>query len=290
MATAGAGRWECVRSDDEQYQPVGRCIYCGRAGDEVVRLSDEHIVPYSLHGYWVLPEASCPECAEKTAAIEQECARSMWGAYRHASKFRTRHPKDRPSTLAVALHRGPGTERERLDVPLGEYPIKMAVVPDLEVAGILRGAPTTTEFTFYPRILNIVSDNELRREWRAQGKAYEVTRTLPITRFAQMLAKIAHCMAVARYGYGAFQPLLPRLIIGDPRDGLNLPDFVGGVSSPNPNAPRILGQPGVKVKRQIWNYVCPEPYVGADGARWLTVQMQLVHPLTPSYRVVVARL
>lgn len=41
------------------YQPVNVCIYCGGTG----ALSDEHIIPFGLGGRWVLPKASCAECA-----------------------------------------------------------------------------------------------------------------------------------------------------------------------------------------------------------------------------------
>jgi hypothetical protein len=47
------------------YAPVGRCIYCpddGSAG-----LGDEHIIPYSLNGTQILPQASCRKCEKITA-------------------------------------------------------------------------------------------------------------------------------------------------------------------------------------------------------------------------------
>ncbi len=47
------------------YAPVGRYIYCpddGSAG-----LGDEHIIPYSLNGTQILPQASCRKCEKITA-------------------------------------------------------------------------------------------------------------------------------------------------------------------------------------------------------------------------------
>ena len=47
------------RSPEIKYEPIGRCIYCGK---ENVPLTDEHIIPLALHGEHLLPKATCIAC------------------------------------------------------------------------------------------------------------------------------------------------------------------------------------------------------------------------------------
>jgi HNH endonuclease len=49
-----------------QFTSKGACIYCGTTG---VKLTDEHIVPYSLGGSHVLRDASCLQCADELPEI-----------------------------------------------------------------------------------------------------------------------------------------------------------------------------------------------------------------------------
>jgi hypothetical protein len=48
------------------YDPIGRCIYCD---SETSELGDEYIIPYSLNGTHVLPEASCRTCEGVTSYL-----------------------------------------------------------------------------------------------------------------------------------------------------------------------------------------------------------------------------
>jgi hypothetical protein len=50
----------------------GLCIYCGKRD---VRLTDEHVVPFSLGGHHILEAASCLTCADITKKFEQDVAR-----------------------------------------------------------------------------------------------------------------------------------------------------------------------------------------------------------------------
>ncbi len=54
-----------VASPAHVFDPVGRCIYCGRGPD--AKLTKEHIIPYGLNGHLILPAASCEICAAKTS-------------------------------------------------------------------------------------------------------------------------------------------------------------------------------------------------------------------------------
>lgn len=60
---------------------VGRCIYCGAHGSGV-KLTKEHVIPYSLGSDAYLKDASCPDCAAITKAFEQHVARNIYGHLR----------------------------------------------------------------------------------------------------------------------------------------------------------------------------------------------------------------
>jgi HNH endonuclease len=66
---AGDPRLECYT-----FPAVGRCIYCGSTD----LLSEEHIIPYSLSGHYVLPEASCDKCAKTINRFEQFSTRTTY--------------------------------------------------------------------------------------------------------------------------------------------------------------------------------------------------------------------
>ena len=65
------------------FPAVGHCIYCPRTDG----LSDEHIIPYGLNGRWILPQASCPSCRDKTSAIETAILRESLLPFRTAFRL-----------------------------------------------------------------------------------------------------------------------------------------------------------------------------------------------------------
>ncbi len=268
------------------YDPVWKCIYCGHVHTKAEPCGKEHIIPLSLGGPLVLPRACCSACSRNTRAFERTCARDMFGAYRLAGNLPTRHLDQRPRTLKIHVHSGPDTKREEHWLSLAEYPIISAVVPELEVAGILKGAPSTEVFQVNPKIVNLVRDTEARKKLEREGKQFEVSRTLKMTDFAKLLAKVAHSYAVAELGLGAFHSFLPPLILGET---LNLPDFVGGVAPSTPNYNWFLGEPGTSVKSLIEHYLNLEIVCAADLTPYLTVVIQLLQSFAPKYRVVVAK-
>jgi hypothetical protein len=77
--------------------PVGRRIYCRREE----KLSDEHILPLSLSGAWILPKASCSHCRNETHAFEGKVAGDAQGfRTRYGLPSRHGHPKTLPIHFA----------------------------------------------------------------------------------------------------------------------------------------------------------------------------------------------
>jgi hypothetical protein len=101
------------------YTPVGRCIYCLKSAAEagMKELQPEHIIPYSLAGRGVLPEASCEKCAEHTGAADGWCAGNLLRTVRTHFAWRSRHSK-RPKALRVWNEK----RRSWRDVPVEEHP------------------------------------------------------------------------------------------------------------------------------------------------------------------------
>jgi hypothetical protein len=159
-------------------------------------------------------------------------------------------------------------------------------MPGLEIAGILRRAPSTEAFQVQPKILNLFRDTEAWKKLAAGGKQFEVSRTFKITEFAKLLAKIAHSYAVAELGLGAFHSFLQPLILGE---ALNLPDFVGGIAALTPDGSWFLGESGAPVKSLVEHYLNLETIIAADQTSYLTVVIQLLQSYAPKYRVVVAK-
>ncbi len=268
------------------YKPVWKCIYCGHEHTKSEPCGSEHIIPLSPGGPLILPRSSCASCSKETSAFEEVCSRDIFGPYRLAGNLPTRHPDQRPSTLKIHTHSEPGTIREEHSLPLKDYPVIGALMPELEVAGIFRGSPSTEAFYVVPRIINLVRSPEALKDVEVRMKQFEVTREFKITEFARLLAKIAHAYAVAEFGLGAFEPFLPPFILGK---SLNLPDFVGGVTSPTPDGSWFLGEHGTKVKTLIEHYLNWEVVRAVDQIAYLTVVIQLLQSYAPKYRVVVAR-
>lgn len=211
----------------QRFPSVGKCIYCGSTDS----LSDEHIIPLSLGGNFILPEASCRTCAEKTSRFERYCARSIYGPVRYDLRFPSRKkgrewPKSLPAEFI--FHGGRVEVRE---IPLEDYP--QSRIPLIEFGGppeIVLGKPPGLEWGPL-RVawiwLNYEGDVERSRKVLLGSGAASVRMSASIEfgPYAQLLAKIAHGYAVGEFGIDSFFPLLPKYIVGGDK---TFPFVVGG--------------------------------------------------------------
>ena len=94
----------------------GVCIYCGTRNS---KLSDEHVVPYSLGGSHVLRKASCGRCADITKKFEQKVARDLWGVPRIVFDAPSRRKKQRKKRLSMP---DLSDHNKGLEIPAEEYP------------------------------------------------------------------------------------------------------------------------------------------------------------------------
>lgn len=118
--------------NDIIFKPALRCIYCGKRD---VKLSREHILPYSLNGGWIMHEASCADCAKITSKFENTVTRKMYFELRTKENFQTRDKKTRPKQFPITVKKYDGTKRV-VQVDVAKYPTIYPIV-HLPSPGIL---------------------------------------------------------------------------------------------------------------------------------------------------------
>lgn len=195
------------------YDPVGCCIYCGSDGGEY-GLCEEHIIPYSLGGNAVLPEASCRECEKITSYLDGYLARKVFGHHRIHANTQTRRPKQRPASLPANIIIDGNEDIHELAVPDHPY---FTILPLLGEPGILAGGKPEDSFVckahgFYDIPPSMYERLNLDADVPVQVRS---TGELNLAAFSRAIAKIAYCHWVAERGLDAIRPLVtPDLILG----------------------------------------------------------------------------
>lgn len=195
-----------------RYLPFNRCIYCDNPLG--LPLSDEHIVAESLGGRTVLPKSSCSKCAGVTSYLEGHCTRSIFYDVRLARRMvRKRRDHRHPTHRPVIVDGPSGTTT--IEVPITDAPYFLEL-PVLEPPTIFtRAAPdpkarptefVTSQYWF---------QGDLKKHIKVgQPRNFALPFIMKMAVFARMLAKIGHAMAIARWGFGNWEYLLPNLIQG----------------------------------------------------------------------------
>jgi hypothetical protein len=204
------------RIERKEYPSFGECIYCGKKASEV-KLTTEHIVPFSLGGNAVILKASCEGCAEETKKLENEIGRKVLWDFRTHAKVQTRRPKERPTELSFTYAIA-GGERETKTVPVADHPF-FTPIPVWGLPGLILGKPPEIQFehlkahVFYWIPPNIKDTLGLRDGELAEIPFPEIR--INHEYFARAIAKIAYCQTVAQFGLHNFRRLvLPDLILG----------------------------------------------------------------------------
>lgn len=196
---------------------VGACIYCGDTNPPLTR---EHILPRGLGGNQaptglnaalVLQKATCERCRLITSKIEDECLRRMMDYARARLGLKR---KDRSkAVMEMKLHRPDGTT-ERRDVDPGEV-LGPVIIPSYYEAGALTDKPFTD---IAPCDYKIIVVAPARGSIRNEPADVSVELSADSKKFAQMLAKIALGMAVARFGITGFMPTVRNFILNNPNE------------------------------------------------------------------------
>jgi HNH endonuclease len=206
------------------FRPVRRCIYCLSE----TQLSDEHIIPMSLGGTYVLPKASCESCRAITARFEQRVTRDMYWPLRLKLGLPSsrKRKKTKPTHWrAVRVDESKGTSEDIL-VPIKDLPQQYIVV-EMPPPGIISDLPLSES--------NPEMKIQLRANQSEMGKFLDAHKVanwqsefdFDWFSFCRMLAKIGHAHSVATCGFTGIQYYLPSIILGEAH---HISHFIGGVA------------------------------------------------------------
>ncbi len=193
------------------YDPVGRCIYCGKTDD----LRDEHIVPYGLGGNLILPKSSCGPCANITSKFELSVQRGSFWAARIFREIQSRRKHRRvPKCYPLTIERN--GEKETIQIPLADYPIILpfplfSVPAYLNPEGYENGIKLEgmAFVSFGPRPEHVL------KKFGAESISLQPRSDKPVD-FARMIAKVAFSMAAAEGALvhlgNKHSPVLPAIL------------------------------------------------------------------------------
>ena len=217
-----------VLPESKTYLPgAGRCIYCWPTKLSTEGLTKEHIIPKALRGNLILHRAACRDCASAiNKQIENPTLQRMWSTPRTHLKMPTSKPRTTlPYGTWVATTPELPENMEEVDfkfeeLPLEEHP-NTIMLPKFAPPGLLWGTQPSSTFTLTgisayrdPNAPNPA----LAGLWGAEFQPFSPDAV------CRSIAKISHSAAVAEFGFDAFVPMLPDIILGrDP----NISHLVG---------------------------------------------------------------
>jgi hypothetical protein len=252
------------------YPPANKCIYCGGLGKGAA-LTDEHIIPLSLNGCAILPRASCCECQRIIHKYETDCIRDNFQRFRTQFNFRTRRPKERPTTFPIRYD----DEKAQRFVPVEDHPI-LLVMPRFLEPGILRLVSPTPRMS--SRLEAYAATAQVKEvSGRHNAQKISIDGKFNVNAFALVLAKIAQGFVWATMGESSFEPFLPDLILLKRPDLLSY--LVGEVSS--------VSMPSSMKHDHFITFVV-QPY--SEGHLVLVGIRLFVYFPSPTYSVVVGKL
>lgn len=251
-----------------RFQPVGCCIYCmaTRYSSQKKMLGKEHIVPFGIGGYLVLPEASCQKCERIICRAETLVLLHNLSGIRHILGVKSRKKKKKHLRLYDNSSDPPRT----VMIDPADYPV-FAGWHFFEDARILTGLPLSEMASMMEYHLYQIDEQKLIRKYGLSSLGFPEIHTRPMQ---TMLAKIAHASAIAVLGLGQFTPMLTDVILNESVDATM---FVGGIPFAVPPS-----EGGSEVRLE---------HIEARNTTYLIAQIRFLGFLgTPVYRVVVGTL
>lgn len=190
-----------IRGDiavNRTYKHVGRCIYC----DATKNLHDEHCIPESLNGVRILEKGSCGDCAKITSKFEGDYARISMLPARTALKMKSKRSKSkRPTEFPIRIVKA--GQEQIINVPIDDH---YAVIPLVEIGppGQYPNSSHASGLSAGEYKLTVLP---VREEEHIQylAQKYEsdemsVDFEINVEGFLRMIAKIAYCTIVWKYG------------------------------------------------------------------------------------------
>lgn len=181
-----------------QAKSIGKCIYCFTSEG----LEREHVIPFGLNGKTVLRDASCRSCAAVTGSFEGDFLKTL-SPLREVLKINTRNKKKRTGFLPMKFKKD-GNEFIK-DVPLDEYisfvPALYLRPPTYFVTGDRKykgDGKTNAQVVWKTIYYNDDQEDILLKKYNADSIV--ISSSFDPTDFSRMLAKMAYCFAVTKFG------------------------------------------------------------------------------------------
>ena len=194
--------------------PFNRCIYCGDDSD-IASLNHEHAAPEALGARLVLLKASCPVCKHEIDRFESRCSNQMFAAVRAHLDFNKTKSKGRRRHFPIEVRIA--DRIEQLRVPIEQHPTTLHL-PSFAPPGLVMSQPPAIDFTDVRGWTWHLGEErafseKIRKLREATGADEVIIRGRILGRsFGRLLAKMAHCTAIAMFGVAEFVPLLPNII------------------------------------------------------------------------------
>jgi hypothetical protein len=263
----------------KQYDPIGCCIYCGTS-DPTIKLSKEHILAYSLGGDATLPEASCPKCQCIIQPIETYCANEI---FRDVTAHHGVHSRSGPrNELPIYTRFSPNFQPEhQVLVPIEDHP-GWLMLPSFDPPAFAVNRAPSDKYagTVKMHCWQIGFDDDEKKKRLAERGVHKpfVMRQINLQIFGRMIAKTAHCTAVAYCGLSKFKPLLKDVIL----EGKNVPYYVGCATDRTPEPVPMKTWARVEIKK-----IGSKKYVVVFLRLFAYIKVDDSENGTPNYSVVV---
>lgn len=210
------------------------CIFCGSKD----RLTDEHVIPYSIAGPWIYRRATCESCQDRFKPFESRILKRFLGPMRNKLEAPSRTPKTEPPLHTVSLTMPDGTVKQ-VTASIDECPVVISF-PEIGPPGIgVPGAiPNEVRISgLCTAVLDPAAAEKMVRTHNATGLEGKL-QFVPAD-WLRMIGKIGYAVACAQYGGENVldPPILPSLL--GAKDDVS--QWVG--SLPPEQAPDI--QPGL---------------------------------------------
>jgi hypothetical protein len=258
----------------ENLPPANICIYCGKT-EPKVKLTDEHIIPYSLGGHLVLPKASCKDCADITKALEGYVGRNVFQDVRIEHNFPTRNPKERPTELPVYTSVNDPQKAQAILIPTKDYPGTVMLLHP-EPPGILLDRAPNTPFAIKPWITTIAPPERTQRLTAERGRTLHLKK-LEFDKFGRLIMKVALGFAVSIYGLDCFdakdarriilkqEPDVHRWVGGTTKEMREVVRQPGHIHLATVYPQEIRGVPYLMAQISLFSYLCTPVFTAVLG-------------------------
>lgn len=200
---------------------IGKCIYCG-AKD--CALTEEHILAANLGGEHTLLKACCKVCqTEINHNVEAPCMQKMFRDIRYKLGIGSRRLNERPAGLKASIREDgnyAASDLPKADAPIwndvllpyDDHPSPL-ILPCFKPPGIMmQWTPEASSEKLDTHVWFLLNPTEFVR--CDPKRTVRVKASFNNQTFRRLLAKTAHCAAVATFGIEGFDPCLSDIILG----------------------------------------------------------------------------